>query len=72
MLEMINDDDNLGTDGIPNMTPLNKKLKFKEGSELRDELMKEINADKEHKQGLIQSGQPVSFIDESKSTVKTL
>ena len=75
MLEMIKDDDNLGTDGIPNMAPLNKKLKFKAGSELRDELMKEINAEKAHKQGLIESGQKVSFTDDDnkeKSKVTTL
>lgn len=74
MLEMIKGDDNLGTDGIPNMAPLNKKLKFKVGSELRDELMKEINAEKAHKQGLIESGQKVSFTgdDKEKSTVTTL
>lgn len=75
MLEMIKDNDNLGTDGIPNMAPLNKKLKFKAGSELRDELMKEISAEKAHKQGLIESGQKVSFTDnddEEKSKVTTL
>lgn len=76
MLEMIKDDDNLGTDGIPNMAPLNKKLKFKAGSELRDELMKEINAEKAHEQGLIESGQKGPFTGdddkEEKSTVTTL
>ena len=72
MIEMIKDNDNLGTDGIPNMAPLNKKLKFKTGSELRDDIMKEINADTDHKQGLIQSGQKMSFMDNVKTTVKTL
>ena len=70
MLEMITDDDNLGTDGIPNMAPLNKKLKFKAGSELREELMTEINAETAHKQGLIESGQKVSFTDDDKEKSK--
>lgn len=42
MLEMIKTKDNLGTDGIPNVLSLEKKLKHKVGKVLRDEIMKEI------------------------------
>ena len=47
MLDMIKDKEGLSADGIPNMAPLQKKVKKKVGQALRDELMTEIKNDEQ-------------------------
>lgn len=49
MLSMIGEKEGLNADGIPNMAPLQKKVKKKVGQALRDELMTEIKNDEQVK-----------------------
>lgn len=78
MLKMIEDKEGLNSDDVPNVAPLERKVKCKVGQELRDKVMAEIKADEDHKQGLIESGQKVSFTSDTEekedkpSKVKTL
>lgn len=47
MKKMIKEEDNLGTDGIPNVAPLAKKAGVKVTKKLRDELLVEIKAEEQ-------------------------
>ena len=47
MVEMISKGEGLNADGIPNVAPLERKVKCKVGKDLRDKLMQEITYSKD-------------------------
>ena len=69
MLEMIEKKEGCSPEGVPNMAPLKLKCKLKFGQEVRDEIMADIEQEKQHKIEI----DDVTFTGDAKpSSVQTL